>query len=85
MLSPPVGRARRRAQSDSISAVYRIINEHAKLTNAVAVKVSDVLGKVLSRGLKREDFYTCIDEYKDLGVWFVSDDKAWISFVDREE
>ena len=75
----------RRSQKDTVSAVYRIVIEHAKQTNAVAVKVADVLGKVLSRGLKHADFDTCIDEYRDLGVWFVSDDKAWIRFVDRDE
>mmetsp|Transcript_24027 Transcript_24027/g.55042 ORF Transcript_24027/g.55042 Transcript_24027/m.55042 type:complete len:409 (-) Transcript_24027:327-1553(-) len=73
----------RRAQKDTVSAVYRIIVDYAKVLNVPAVKMADVLGKVLSRGLTREDFQNCIDEYKDLGVWFVSDDKAWIRFVDK--
>lgn len=59
--------------------------DHAKKTNAPGVKVADVLGKVLSRGLTSDDFHNCIEDYKNLGVWFVSDDKAWIRFVDKIE
>ena len=75
----------RRSRNDAVSAVYRIVVDHSRAANAVAVKYDDVLGKVLSRGLKRENFDDCIDEYKRLGVWFVSADRQYIRFVQEEE
>ena len=74
----------KKARNDKISAVYRIIVDHARLTNAVAVSVTEVLGKVLSRGLKSEHFDQCLDEYKEIGVWFISADRQHIRFVQQD-
>ena len=43
--------------------------------------MSDILSKVLARGLRREDLDKCMDEYAELNIWQVNDGRTIIRFV----
>jgi DNA replication licensing factor MCM7 len=74
-----------KARGDAISQVYAIIREHCDRSKLPAVKIADIVPKVISRGLTQANLDACLDEYEQLDVWQLVNNREMLRFVDDRE
>ena len=74
-----------KARGDAISQVYSIIREHCDRSKLPAVSIAEILPKVLSRGLTQANLDACLEEYEQLDVWQLVNNREVLRFVDSRE
>ncbi len=75
----------RRQNNEPISAIYRIITDFFLNNNKPeVVRVVDVRPMIIRKGFKDSDITSCLDEYEDLAVWTLAQDRASIRFITQQ-
>lgn len=68
-----------RPNEDSITQVYNTLRDLCSKSGTEGVSFSVALNAVLLKGLTERQLLECIEEYEDLGVLSLNDDKTLIT------
>jgi DNA replication licensing factor MCM7 len=68
-------------RQDTVGSVFLVLREMCNNSKDKTIKISDLLNKCLSKSLSQENVNECLEEYTNLNVIYVNNNRTEVTLI----